>query len=431
MSSPGESSGGLERRICAVLAPLAPVRPDDLPRLATAALAQFLLMASYYVLKPIRGSTFIDQWGADWLPPFYVLIAVVTFATASLYNRLVERFERRQIMDRVYGATAAVFTLVWAVARLGLWPLATTTVVFVLVCVYILILTSLFWSLTHDIFTPDEGARCYGLIFLAGQGGVSLGGRVARDLAQPLGTMNLIPVSLAILGLAWYGMRALQGFEVKVAAKATPRPQGTWGDLRALGTHPYARRIGLLVILSMLAVTCVDFQFNKMLESGIPSLDARTSYLGACFSWAGLLTAVLLVAAGRVVSRFGPAAALVVLPLVTLAAGLNYLRGTALDAAAWLWLASHSTNYSLYNVGKEVLYVPCDRLVKYKFKALNDAVGYRVGDATAALLIVGYRVLVSPTSLGGLALVLFVLAPPWLALIRRAGSAWREAAVSA
>jgi ATP/ADP translocase len=102
-----------------------------------------------------------------------------------------------------------------------------------------------------------------------------------------------------------------------------------------------------------------------------------------------------------------------------------------LELAAWLSTLVHCVSYTLFNVGKEVLYVPTDSQVKYRFKAVNDAFGYRLGNATVATYIMACRVIAETRMFLGLNAALMGLCLAWLPLIWIADRAYHVEAKGA
>jgi len=385
------------------LAFLADVRPGEAARLMTAAAAMFFLMTSYYILKVIRSSTFLDEFGPYYLLFTYYGNALLTLAAVFLYNRVITRFPRATAVVRVYAAVGLVFGCVWLLNRLDVAPRLMTLINYFSVCVYILILTSLLWSLVHDVFSPDEAKRLYGVILLAGQAGVVLAGKVTELLAAPLGTMNLVPIGLLFLGLTFLAVRRLETFEVRTRSeKPSTSSTNALADLGGLLRHPYARLIGFLVICNTFCLTTVDWQVNNMLKTAIVQPDARTEFYGLWMGRLGICNIVLLLIAGQVIARFGPASAMVGLPFMAMAAAGSTLTGQTLPVVAAFWILCQSMSYTLFNAGKENLYVPTERVVRYRYKALNDAAGYRFGDATAATSILFYLHGISATATAGI-----------------------------
>ena len=116
------------------------------------------------------------------------------------------------------------------------------------------------------------------------------------------------------------------------------------------------------------------------------------------------------------------------MPLAAAAASVASMAGAGLNLLAFFWILCQSMNYTLYSTGKENLYVPTDRMFKYKYKAINDGAGYRFGDATAASSILLYVNLVSSTWTAGIGAAVLVLAVFWFPAVFLAGRRYRKAA---
>jgi ATP/ADP translocase len=407
---------------------------SEFKKLSYSALALFLLMISYYIMKAVRGSTFLHEFGAKGLLPTYMINGLLTFLAVLGYNKLAAKYERTALIKNVFLVISAIFLGIWGLNIIPGGELLGKVMILInyfTVCVYILILTALLWSQINVVYTADQASRLVGIILLAGQAGASIGGRITKLLAVKLGTMNLIPVSLLFLGATYLVMQKIQTFDTGEGRikdnKVLKKDTGSLSNLKDLVKHPYARRIGILILFSMIAVTCVDWQFQRMLETEIIGKDAKTEYFGNCFFYQGFLNIGLLLLAGKILPLVGPAAGLILLPVVTILASINYFRSGALDIAAWLWILCHSTNYTFYNAGKEVLYAPAEREVKTRFKALNDAAGYRGGDATAAIYILGYLWLLPTVGVAGLGVGIIGLAFVWIPTIIKANKAYYAA----
>ena len=405
------------------------IKRSEVARFSAAALAICLLMSSYYIVKVIRSSKFLDDFGPYYLLFSYYFNAVITLVTVFAYNTLIEKCDREKLINRVFFVVGIVFTVIWVLNRIQFYPKMLTIAVYFVVCVYILILTSLIWSLIHDVFRPEEAKRIYGLILLAAQGGVFFGGKSSKYLISThnVKTMDLIPVSLAFLLLTYFAVQLLSHFRVRKSTKAQSKSTGSFADLAKLLKHPYARLIGLLVIFSTFGVSMVDWQVNKLLKTAIASVDERSAFMGEWFGNMALLNIFCLLIVGKVISWLGPAAALTGLPLVVILSSVAIIGGAPLHVLAFFWILCMSMNYTFYNAGKENLYVPTDKEFRYKFKALNDVAGYRFGDASAASAILLYIHLISATWTAGVAAASFILGIAWFPAIYYARGMYKSA----
>ncbi len=395
------------------------IKREEVGRLLAASLAVALLMNSYYIVKVVRSSKFLDHFGPYYLLFTYYFNAVITLGTVFVYNKMTERFDREKLVNYVFLVVGLIFGSIWLLNNTGFYPKVLTVVVFFVVCVYILILTALTWSIIHDVFQPHEAKRLYGVILLAAQGGVFIGGKLSKTIIKDFGytTMDLIPFSLAFLFLTFLAVRLMGHFKVRATGKGKSKSTGSFSDLANLLKNPYARLIGLLVVFSTFGVTMVDWQVNKMLKTAITVADDRSVFIGEWYGNMALLNIVLLLLAGRVISLLGPAFALACLPCAVILASIATLAGAPLGIMAFFWILSMSMSYTFYNAGKENLYVPTEKSFRYKFKALNDAAGYRFGDASAASAILVYIHLISATWTAGVAAASFILGIAWFPAI--------------
>ena len=58
----------------------------------------FLIIATYYIIKPVRSSLFLDRLGADKLPYVYMGEALIVGIVAFVYARFVDRHKKENIL---------------------------------------------------------------------------------------------------------------------------------------------------------------------------------------------------------------------------------------------------------------------------------------------------------------------------------------------
>jgi AAA family ATP:ADP antiporter len=128
---------------------------------------------------------------------------------------------------------------------------------------------------------------------------------------------------------------------------------------------------------------------------------------------AGLLIQLFLVS--RILKYAGVRIALLVLPLIALGGYTLLAFSALLPLIRVVKIAENSTDYSLNNTVRNVLFLPTTREEKYKAKQVTDAFAQRAGDVLHSLLIF---VATSVLALGtrDLALVNLVLVAVWIAI---------------
>src|SRR3979490_1922748 len=170
--------------------------PPELPALGWAFAYFFLLLCSYYILRPVRDAFAVDAGSraVQWLitATFIAMLALV-----PAFGWLCARLPRARLLAAVYVFFAANL-VVFCFFASAPSPVA-AGVFFVWLSVFNLFAVSVFWSFMSDIFDTAQAARLYGTIAAGGSCGAIAGPLVARSMAQPLGTAGLLLVSAALL----------------------------------------------------------------------------------------------------------------------------------------------------------------------------------------------------------------------------------------
>jgi AAA family ATP:ADP antiporter len=140
------------------------------------------------------------------------------------------------------------------------------------------------------------------------------------------------------------------------------------------------------------------------------------AYYGSYFFWVNVI-AVLLQAfvASRLVKRFNLAGVLFALPLIALGAYGFVAVGATLLVVRVAKTAENSTDYSVMNTAKQLLWLPTTREEKYKAKQAVDSFFVRLGDLAAAFVVFAGTTWMTLDA-DGFALVNLGFVAVWLAL---------------
>src|SRR5271157_3630708 len=161
----------------------------------------FTLLASYYVLRPLRDQMGIAG-GIKALPWLFTATFVTLLVAQPLYGALVARLPRARFISIVYHFFAANLALFWLLLTLGFETVIVARVFFVWVSVFGLFTIAVFWSFMADLFTSDQGKRLFGFIGAGGTAGALLGPVITIGLSVPLGAVNLLIAAAVLLELA-------------------------------------------------------------------------------------------------------------------------------------------------------------------------------------------------------------------------------------
>jgi AAA family ATP:ADP antiporter len=140
--------------------------PHELPALAWAFAYFFLLLSSYYVLRPVRDALAVEL-GAQALQRLFTATLVAMLVLVPVFGWLASRLPRARLLPAVY-AFFAVNLLVFTLEL-------DARVFFVWLSVFNLFVVSVFWSFMSDIFDTRQAARLYGTIAAGGSSGAIAG----------------------------------------------------------------------------------------------------------------------------------------------------------------------------------------------------------------------------------------------------------------
>lgn len=392
-------------------------------------LASFLVLGSWYVLKPIRdeiASNYRDSVDLLWTAVFFAMLVA-----SPLFAVLAKFLSRRQLATAVYGFLSAGtfgFSLIlerpelehhlpWFPAadpaadpeslgmlgRLGAFEAgegARFAGLFYVWCsTYTLFVVSLFWSFATDIFKTRAAKSLFGPIAAAGTLGGIGSSLVMVNLADDVDvTKLLLAPALMLLGalacLLWTdssraGVAAgTQGSAADVANRSKIGG-GILQGLLVVFRSPYLLSICGYMLLASTIGSFLYQQQSEIVGAAIEERGERRAFLaiinlainiGTLFSQL-FLTAWLL-------KRVGIGLTLSAVPL-TAAIGFTVL-GTSqvqgVDPAVLLWIFVPVTvfwgltRYSFSKPTKELLFTLVPRDQKYRSKNFIDTAVYRGGD---------------------------------------------------
>jgi AAA family ATP:ADP antiporter len=364
------------------LSRLVPVRPDEVRALLWSFAYFFCLLASYYVLRPLRDEMGVAG-GVKNLHWLFTATFVVMLAAVPLFGAVVARLPRQRFVPLVYHFFAANIAIFWLLLTFDVSRTEVARVFFVWISVFNLFAVSVFWSFMADLFVSDQGKRLFGFIAAGGSAGALAGPALTVWLAGPLGPVNLLIIAALLLEAAVFCAHRLEaaapkgpGAPERETSTSTQAPIGgnAFAGFPLLFRSPYLSGIALWVLLLSITGTFLYFQQANIVASASQDPAVRTRIFASIDLAAGILTLIVqAVATGRLIERFGIGfAALAASPVLALVVAFQAIQRTA--------------NFAISNPAREVLFTAVAREEKYKAKYLIDGVVFRGGDALSGWL---------------------------------------------
>jgi len=389
------------------------VDPGEGRSVVFSALYFLLLLASYYLLRPLRDEMGIRA-GVDQLQWLFSATFLVMLAAVPLFGWASSRWPRHRLVPGVY--------LFFIASLLVFYPLLQSQhllaaqAFYVWVSVYNLFVVSVFWSLMADLFSRDQGKRLFGVIAAGGSLGAILGPGLAAALAQTIGPDELLLFAAALLfGALLCAHKLTRSASASQASKEVALGGGIWEGASLLFSQRTLQGIALFIWLYTTLATFLYFQQAHIVSAAFDNSADRTGVFALIDMGVNLLTVLLqLFVASRLMQALGVGKTLALIPAL-LAAGFALLAmAPVLLTLAFVQVVRRAGNYGLTRPAREVLYTGIDRNARYKAKNFIDTVVYRGGDALAGWAYAGLKSV--GLGIGGIALLAVPLALAWAAL---------------
>lgn len=368
----------------------------------------FVLLCSYYILRPLRDEMGISG-GIEHLQWLFTGTFVAMLAAVPLFGWISSRYPRQRFLPLVYLFFIVNLLIFYLLFHSGGDHTWVARAFFIWTSVFNLFIVSVFWSFMTDLFTDAQAKRLFGFVAAGGTAGALAGPAITTFLAVPLGATNLLLISVAGLFWAVLCIDRLSAWSEKSSVTAT-RPVtserkpinennsalggGVLDGLRMIMRSPYLLGICLLILLYTTLSTFLYFQQAEIIRDSFSGSDQRTRVFAAMDLATNALTIIFqLFFTGRIVKLFGLGWGLALIPLLLSLGFLSLAFLPTLGVLVCVQVARRAGNYALMKPSREMLFVVLNKEQKYKAKNIIDTVIYRSGDVVSAWAYAGLQAL--------------------------------------
>ena len=439
------------------------VRAGEGPLTLLMAFNIFLLLTSYYLIKPVREALILSGGGAEAKSYLVAGMAVILFFLVGGYAKLVSRYERTRLITVVTAIFIACLVAFWAMGRAGLPYLGYAF--FIWVGIFSVMVVAQFWSYANDVYNNDSGKRLFPLVAFGGSFGAFAGAYIADKLLDYFSVMEMLLWAAALLGACIaltnlisrkvWGKAAMEARqrELTARAQASVKKEKESLGFDLLLRHKYIGLIALLVLFLNLVNTTGEYILGSLAEDygiteteeavdlavstsaplafknrefGDPTVPENQeeyqgsvigSFYASFFLWVNLLgMALQLFVVGRLIKYGGIKAGLLWLPIVALG---TYALIFFLPVIRYARIGKTFENASDYSINKttlQMLFLPTSLDIKYKAKQVVDSFFQRIGDVfSAGIVFLGTVIFTfGPTGFAALNLAFIAV---WLAVV--------------
>src|SRR5436305_2053874 len=363
------------------------VNPEEIRALWLGFTFFFVVLAGYYVIRPVR-----DNIGASYSENLWWMFTVVllTMLVANaLFSAIVARMSRRRFIPiayRFFISNLIIFFVLMQFAPPGKRPWIDICF-FVWVSVFNLFATAVFWGFMTDLFTTEQGKRLFGFIAVGGSLGGMLGPIITASLVHYVSTGFLLLICAAMLEIAAQSVRffpaEFRGSDSTSGEAAAEKPIGGkfWDGLTNICKSPYLFGLFLFIFLYTLTSTWTYFQQAELTKAGFADKAARTAFFAKLDLSVNTLTLILQIfVTGRLMKFLGVTVTLLAMPVLSLFGFAAIGFAPVLPVLAAFQIARRASTFVFMRLARDVLFTVLRREDKYKAKSFIDTFGYRCGD---------------------------------------------------
>ncbi len=356
------------------------VRRGEWPVLSLMFTYYFILLMTFYFLKPTRDSLFLINLTQKQLPFVFILSALAAIPVTALYSRAAGKLTLLRLIN---GTTVVLLACLIGLRLLirqdSEWVFY---VLYIWVGLYGILVTAQFWLLANAVYDPSQAKRIFTLLGSAGIIGAVTGGELTnlliKDLAMPTESLLVICAILLLLSIAvvtfiW----RLRRLGKQDLISTDSQSESAFALVNVYQSVKRSRLLWLIISLIAVAVmtsTLIDFIFKDIgYNAYAGNKDGMTAFFGRFYGRVSLLSlAIQLLLSYRILRALGVGGAIMMMPLAVLTGSIAVIAVPAMLSAIFLKGAEGSLEYSIDRVGRELLFLPVPLEVKKKTKIFID-----------------------------------------------------------
>jgi len=374
--------------------------PDERRALALAFLCNFVLLGSYYILRPVR-DTVATVFGVDSLQLLFTGTFVGTLIASPIYSIIATRVTLRRLLPGMFWfwlLNVLLFQVLFSIAPQSR-PLAAAY--YIWFSVANLFMVSVFWTLMVDLFSAAQATRLFAIIAAGGSLGAIAGPVITRFTVHSAGLGGLLFMAaggfLVVIVLVHLLMHEKDRLRASGAPVQHSRLDHRLGDnpfqgFRELFASAYSRQQALFVLLMTWVNTVAYFLQTEVVARSVSGIAGRVVAIADIALVVNIgSAAVLILGVGRFVQRFGVTAGLVLNPIIMLVAYVCIALSPTLLTLQALQITRQISQFAIARPSREICFTVVAQDSRYRTKNIIDTLVYRFGDLSAAWIEAGLR----------------------------------------
>ncbi len=275
----------------------------------------------------------------------------------------------------------------------------------------------LFWQLANEINTIKEAKKYYALFILAANIGQIISGlsvkavswKFASNWESSLQTL-MSGVSLALVSVTiiyiWIQRNIIKQHDFTQESKEPKKKMTLRQSLKFILSSKYIGLVASIIICYSISINILEGIWKSQLRIQYPTNDEYNEFLGNYQVIAGSCYMFLVLIGAGLIRKYSWLFCAIVTPLIVLITGVIFFALTIFDqemeniatyfgvtvvfAAVFIGtlqnILSKGMKYSIFDITKEISYIPLDEELKTKGKAAADLIGHKLGKSGGALI---------------------------------------------
>ncbi len=380
----------------------ADIKPHERKAVLLAFLCNFMLLGSYYILRPVRDAM-ATVVGAEQLPHLFTGTLIFTVLCAPVFAWLTEHFKLSRVLPGVFWfwiINILVFYVLFQNSEDNRWVAAAYYLWFSVVNLFMI---SVFWSLMVDLFAPGQATRLFAIIAAGGSIGAIIGPTLTRTFVTIVGVDGMLLIAVigfgvvvALVHLLMHEKGRLRAHHEETQHSSLDHKLGgtVLDGFSAVFKSPYLLNQAAFFLLMTWVATVAYFLQTDLITRNFTDLASRTRALADIDLVVNICSALVLIfGVGRLVTRFGVTAGLVLNPILMVIALLAMALSPTLLMMQAMQVVRRASQYAIARPCREICFTVVPQESRYKAKNVIDTVVYRLGDVSAAWVQAGLRAL--------------------------------------
>lgn len=381
---------------------MADIKAHERRAVLLAFLCNFMLLGSYYILRPVRDAM-ATVVGVDQLQNLFTGTLILTVLCAPVFAWLTEHFKLSRVLPGVFWfwiVNILIFYLLFQNSTENRWVAAAYYWWFSVVNLFMI---SVFWSLMVDLFAPGQAMRLFAIIAAGGSTGAIAGPVMTRIFVNAVGVDGMLLIAAAGFVLVIALVHLLMREKVRLQTQQQETQDSTLDHqlsgnaldgFAAIFKSPYLMTQTVFFLLMTWVATVGYFLQTDLIAQNFADLESRTRVLADIDLVVNICSAaVLIFGLGRFVTRFGVTAGLIINPILMVLSFLAMVFAPTVMMMQATQALRRVSQYAIVRPCREMCFTVVPQDSRYKAKNVIDTVVYRLGDLTSAWLLAGLRAL--------------------------------------